>query len=273
MNTRKRTVQNNQVLVPHKKHRKATTTTTTSKSSDDWRASEVVAQLEKALRDHGNPADAASMKKYMREQFEFFGVKSPRRRELCREIFVHVREKDLENSKLRGLVSMLWDKPQRELQHGAMDFLESNKRKICCMEEEFDENMAFFKSLLVTKSWWDTVDMLASKLVGYLVRTHPERGRAVMEEWVEGENMWLRRTAILHQLGSKVDTDSDLLFQFCLARCHEEEFFIRKAIGWALREFARFHPTQVRRFLQKNKNSLSKLSYNEASKHLNMAKK
>ena len=94
-----------------------------------------------------------------------------------------------------------------------------------------------------------------------------------MEEWVEGENMWLRRTAILHQLGSKVDTDSDLLFRFCLARCHEEEFFIRKAIGWALREFARFHPTQVRRFLQKNKNSLSKLSYNEASKHLNMAKK
>lgn len=94
-----------------------------------------------------------------------------------------------------------------------------------------------------------------------------------MEEWIESENMWLRRTAILHQLGSKVDTDSDLLFRLCLARCQEEEFFIRKAIGWALREFAKIHPNLVRQFLQKNKNSLKKLSYNEASKHLNMVKK
>lgn len=165
---------NDQVLIPHKRHRGATTTTT-SKPSDIWQASQVVAQIEKALRDHGNPADAVSMKKYMREQFEFFGVKSSRRRELCGEIFAQVTEKDLENSKLPGLVSMLWEKPQRELQLAATDFLDSNKRKICCKVEEFDENVAFFKSLIVTKSWWDTVDTLACKMVGYLVRTHPER--------------------------------------------------------------------------------------------------
>lgn len=232
-----------------------------------------MAQLERALGNDGKSADAAAMKKYMRGKFEFFGVKSPRRRELCRDVLGHAKKEDLQNSELRAFVSMLWEKPQRELQYSAMDFLEQHKRKICSKVEEFDANMAFFKTLIVTKSWWDTVDMLASKLVGYLVQTHPNRGKAVMEEWIVADDMWLRRTAILHQLRSKADTDSDLLFRFCLARCHEEEFFIRKAIGWSLREYARMQPNQVKEFLKENKNSLSKLSYNEASKHLIMAKK
>lgn len=263
MNTRKRTSQDKRI--PSKRLRRDDTT----KSSDAWQSSQIVAKLETVLLRHGQAADAAAMKKYMRDKFEFFGVKSPRRRELCKEV-VGGKDKELQNSEVRQFVLILWGKPHRELQYNAVEFLERHKKKLCSDVKEFDENMEFFKKLILTKSWWDTVDMLAYKLVGYLVQTHPKKGTAVMEDWVESEDMWLRRTAILHQLGSKANTNTDLLFQFCLARCHEEEFFIRKAIGWALREHAKTQPSKVKQFLRKYKKSLSKLSYNEASKHLDM---
>lgn len=137
----------------------------------------------------------------------------------------------------------------------------------------FSENLEIFKMLITTKSWWDTVDMLAYKLVGYLVQTHPTMGKPAMHEWISSDSMWMRRTAILHQIGCKGETDDEMLFQFCIARCHEEEFFIRKAIGWSLREYAKTNPNKVKKFLQENKDGLSKLSYNEAAKHLNIAKK
>ena len=101
-----------------------------------------------------------------------------------------------------------------------------------------------------------------------MILQRPHLGGQVAERWVTHDNMWLRRAAILHQLGWKEKTDKERLFHFCLMRCHEEDFFIRKAIGWALREYARTKPSAVRSFVMKNSSSLSSLSRKEALKHL-----
>ena len=240
--------------------------------SGKWQSAQIIAKLEKALSTKRNPTDAAAMKKYMREKFEFYGVKSPLRREIVKEI-LGGKDKDLTIKDIREFAKILWEKPQRELQQIAMEFLAKHRKILCENDADFEENIEFFKMLVTSKSWWDTVDMLAYKVVGYLVQTHPSKGKPVMLEWISSDNIWLRRTAILHQLCCKESTDEDMLFQFCLARCHEEEFFIRKAIGWALRDYAKTKPDKVKKFLQQNKDSLSKLSYNEAAKHLNIAKK
>ena len=240
--------------------------------SGKWQSAQIIAKLEKALSTKRNPTDAAAMKKYMREKFEFYGVKSPLRREIVKEV-LGWKDKDVTIKDIRQFAKILWEKPQRELQQIAMEFLAKHRKILCENDADFEENIEFFKMLVTSKSWWDTVDMLAYKVVGYLVQTHPSKGKPVMLEWISSDNMWLRRTAILHQLCCKESADEDMLFQFCLARCHEEEFFIRKAIGWALRDYAKTKPDKVKKFLQQNKDSLSKLSYNEAAKHLNIAKK
>ena len=241
-------------------------------SSETWQSTLVISQLEKALCTKGNATDAAAMKRYMRDKFDFYGVKSPLRRKTMKEIFAD-RDKGIPIKDVREFAQILWAKPQRELQLVAMDFVEKHRKELCKNEADFNENIDFFKMLITSKSWWDTVDILACKLVGYLVQTHPTKGKPVMQEWISSDNMWLRRTAILHQLCSKERTDEEMLFQFCLARCHEEEFFIRKAIGWSLRDYARMKPNKVKTFLRQHKDSLSTLSYNEAAKHLKIGKK
>ena len=274
MSTRKGSASTKSNDRPTKKQRtnESTRGITSSNPSEKWRSSLVITQLEKALSKKGNAADASQMKKYMRDKFEFYGVKSPARRKISNDI-LKGKDNNISSKDLRDFAGNLWEKAQRELQYISMEFLEKHRKALCQNEADFEENMEFFRMLLTTKSWWDTVDMMAYKLVGYLVQTHPTKGKPVMEVWVSSENMWLRRTAILHQLCCKENFDEEMLFEFCLARCHEEEFFIRKAIGWALRDYARTKPDNVKKFLKKHKDSLSKLSYNEAAKHLNIAKK
>src|SRR5262249_25589456 len=121
--------------------------------------------------------------------------------------------------------------------------------------------------LITTKSWWDTVDTLASDTVGPMVRNHPEL-LSTMDEWVRDDNLWIARTAILHQLSYKEDTDADRLFRYCLAQAGHRDFFIRKAIGWALRQYAHTNPEAVRAFLAGHGDLLSPLSVREAGKHL-----
>jgi 3-methyladenine DNA glycosylase AlkD len=275
MNTRKRSKTQTTNDRPSKKQRTIDSmqiNINNSAVAEKWQSALVIKQLEKALRSKGNATDAASMKKYMRDKFDFYGLKSPLRREVMKEVFAG-KDKGLSTKEVKEFAQILWGKPQRELQHIAMEFLEKHKKELCKNETDFEENIEFFKMLVTSKSWWDTVDMLAYKLVGYLVQTHPTKGKPVMQEWISCDDMWLRRTAILHQLCRKESTDENMLFQFCLARCHEKEFFIRKAIGWSLRDYARTKPNKVKKFLQQHKDSLSQLSFNEAAKHLNIAKK
>ena len=123
------------------------------------------------------------------------------------------------------------------------------------------------RSLIVTRSWWDTVDTLAANVVGPLVSNHPAL-RATMDAWSTDDNLWLVRTAILHQLRYRSATDPDRLFRYCDAQAGHGDFFIRKAIGWALREYARTDPDAVRTFVATHRDRLSGLSVREASKHL-----
>ena len=211
-----------------------------------------------------NSADSRAMKKYTRDQFEFFGLKSAQRKALSSKFL----QEELSPSEIREFVQMLWKQPEREFQYFALDYMDKHIKIFADCPEEFDASVGCVKDLIMTKSWWDTVDRIASHTVGYLVKKHPTVGKPLMEEWINHDNMWLRRTALLHQLSYKQQTDNKMLFKFCSARAHEKEFFIQKAIGWALRNYARISAKNVKSYLLRNKKSLSKLSYREASKHI-----
>jgi 3-methyladenine DNA glycosylase AlkD len=123
------------------------------------------------------------------------------------------------------------------------------------------------QELITTKSWWDTVDTLAAHTVGPLVAAYPGLVDT-MDAWVTDANMWLVRTAILHQLRYKERTDAERLFRYCTVQASHRDFFVRKAIGWALRDYARTDPEAVRRYVEEHRSILAPLSVREASKHL-----
>jgi 3-methyladenine DNA glycosylase AlkD len=130
-----------------------------------------------------------------------------------------------------------------------------------------EEFITTARYLIVTRSWWDTVDALAAHLVGSLVRRHPGLV-STMDEWIDDDNLWVIRTALLHQLTYREATDHVRLFDYCLRQAHHRDFFIRKAIGWALRSYARTAPDDVRRFVGRHEPVLAPLSVREALKHL-----
>jgi len=121
--------------------------------------------------------------------------------------------------------------------------------------------------MIRTNSWWDTVDTIAPNLVGHLVKTHHELTK-LMDQWIEDPYLWIRRAALLHQLRWKEMTDEETLFRYCQKTMHEKDFFIRKAIGWVLREYSKTNPRSVKKFIAKYQSNLSPLSIREGSKYL-----
>lgn len=246
-----------------KKRRKAANDDLTlGNESLNSKVTTLVEKVGKELLKNADHKRSQPMKKYMRGKFEFFGLSSPLRRSVCKEFL----QQKLSPQETRKFVALLWAKPQREFQYFAIDYLEKHMDT----SAEFEANIECIKSLITSKSWWDTVDALAYKIVGGFVRQHRDVGKNVMEEWIDHENMWLRRTALLHQLSYKEETDEEMLFRFCSLRAEEEEFFIRKAIGWALRQYAWTCSSSVKKYLLKHKKKLSNLSFKEAAKHLKM---
>jgi 3-methyladenine DNA glycosylase AlkD len=155
------------------------------------------------------------------------------------------------------LAGSLWELPEREFQYAACDLVAKHVR-VCG-----PGFIATARTLITSKSWWDTVDSLASDVVGDLVRRFPDLA-ATMDEWLESENLWVVRSAILHQLRFKEATDTDRLFAYCLRRADHKDFFIRKAIGWALRQYSWTDPEAVKRFVAEHEAELSPLSRREA---------
>lgn len=207
-----------------------------------------------ALQDSADPARRASMAAYMRDQFEFLGVGTPARRAATRALFQGMKTDSADE--LIATAQALWHYPEREYQYAAIDLLAMHSNKLdvghlpCLME------------LVQSRSWWDTVDAIAS-VIGKVLRYRHDG----MDDAIGDENMWVRRVALLHQLGWRDKTDAALLFSYSLQRAHEKEFFIQKAIGWALRDYARHNPQAVREFTLAEKARLSPLSYREANKH------
>ena len=222
-------------------------------------ADDLVNRLVAVYGPAADPERATAMRAYMRDQFAFLGIPTPARRVLSREVLTGLPrpvEADLRDGALR-----CWALREREYQYFACDWLVSNARV------GTPALLPTIGTLVTTKSWWDTVDALASRVVGPIVARHPA-AVSTMDAWLADENMWLARTAILHQLTYAESTDVDRLFRYCLARAGHRDFFIRKAIGWALRQYARTDPATVRSFVAKNARALSPLSVREATKHL-----
>jgi 3-methyladenine DNA glycosylase AlkD len=206
-----------------------------------------------------DPAAATAMAAYMRDQFAFLGLANPVRTVLDREIQAGLPAPS--EADLAAVARACWSRDEREYQYFAVRYVRRHVRRAG------PGFLPVLEELITTKSWWDTVDDLAKHAVGVLVRSHPELV-AVMDEWIGRDNIWLARTAILHQLGAKEDTDLERLFSYCRLRAADKEFFIRKAIGWALREHTKTDPAAIRAFLEEMGDALSPLSRREALKWL-----
>ncbi|MYM67404.1 DNA alkylation repair protein [Pseudoduganella sp. FT55W] len=206
-----------------------------------------------ALAAEADSERAPAMRAYMRDQFDFMGVGTPQRRATCRTLL-----KGLRGETLLEHARALWELPQREYQYVALDLLAMHWKELDI------EDIPALMELVQDKSWWDTVDSLAG-IIGDVLRHRHD----YMDDALKHRNFWMRRIALLHQLGWRGKTDQQRLFDYSLALAHEKEFFIQKAIGWALRDYARHAPNEVRLFTHKQKERLAPLSFREANKHLN----
>jgi 3-methyladenine DNA glycosylase AlkD len=210
-----------------------------------------------ALRSASNDEEAKAMRRYMREQFDFFGVKTPERRELSSAIFAQHTPSDCDELEL--WIKDLWAQPYREVQYCACDYLYTHRNLLG------SHHFGFLRHLIVTRSWWDTVDPLATRSLGDMALRF-QNVRSNLDKWIRDPNLWIRRSAILYQLKYRDFTDWPLLQSYCLKVAKDEDFFIRKAIGWALREFAKVNPSEVKRFVLANE--FHPLTVREALKHL-----
>ncbi|WP_110928795.1 DNA alkylation repair protein [Bacillus massiliglaciei] len=205
-----------------------------------------------------NEQQAKWSKKYLRNQFEFLGIRTPVRRKLTNQFL-----KDCglpAKEQLKEVVLVLWQLPEREYQQAALDILGKMKNRLG------PDEMPWLTELIVMKSWWDTIDVLSPHIIGSLFQNYPELIPEYADHWIESENIWLQRSAILFQLKYKVKADEERLTRFILRRADSDEFFIQKAIGWILREYAKTNPDFVISFVSRH--SLKPLTRREALKHL-----
>lgn len=196
---------------------------------------------------------------YMKNHFAFYGIKKPVRAQVQKDCFK--KHKIQSENELKSIIELLWSYPQREMQYAALD-LAAAYHKLWT-----PQSLNFLETLICTKSWWDSVDALAANILGKIIFKQPSLQNH-MDSWIKDNNMWKRRTAIIHQLRFKGKTDVERLFSYSKLTMHENEFFIRKAIGWALREYSKTNPEAVKAFLAIHEKTLSVLSKKEASKYL-----
>ena len=214
-------------------------------------------QIQTTFIAQANAENASAMRSYLRDQFDFLGIKTPLRRALIKDL----GKVDFNLTDLEQLVRALWLLPEREYQHAAIDLLTTHKKKLSLFQ------LGFLLGLAQEKSWWDSVDGLASVTNDILFTSRAQGSQLHMDEAVKHPNMWVRRIAMIHQLGWRLETDQTRLFSYAQELAHEEDFFIRKAIGWALRDYARWQPDAVAEFVETHRSQLSNLSVREALKH------
>jgi 3-methyladenine DNA glycosylase AlkD len=223
------------------------------------RADDALAALDAAFRDAADPERAVAMTAYMRGQFPFIGIPAPEQRRLSAPVVRALPAPS--EADVVAFTSRCWAAEEREYQYAGCDYAIRHVRRC---SPAFLEHA---RTLIGAKSWWDTVDALASRVVGPLVAAWPALVTA-MDEWIGSPDIWLARTALLHQLHYRAGTDADRLFRYCERRAADREFFIRKAIGWALREYSKTDAVAVRRFVASHADVLAPLSAREALKWL-----
>ena len=219
-----------------------------------------VSSVQTALAHGADPGKVAGMQAYMKTDMPLYGVQKPGRVQILRRL-----KKDFPPStraEYEDLVVALWELPHREEKYLAQGVAVTFEAFIV------PESLPLYRRLITEGAWWDFVDDAATHLVRELVIRYPGEAWPVVDSWIDDEDLWLRRAAILCQVGARDRTGEERLFRFCAERAHEKEFFIRKAIGWALREYSKFDPGAVARFVTAHRDDLSGLSYREATRHL-----
>jgi 3-methyladenine DNA glycosylase AlkD len=204
-----------------------------------------------------DPKQAQGMKKYMKDLFPFLGIKKPIRSAAEKACIAECKK--LPYDQLHEFITALWQKEEREYQYCALVLMEAARMY------KHEKSIELFEKLITTKSWWDTVDAIASKCVGGYFKAYPIKKLQYIERWMNGNNLWLQRTCLIFQLSYREKTDVELLFGCIDATSKSKEFFLQKAIGWALRQYARTNPSVVFEFV--NNRDLKPLSRREALKH------
>ncbi|MBL8429768.1 MAG: DNA alkylation repair protein [Dechloromonas sp.] len=216
--------------------------------------SDFAARVQDTLRPLADARRAKAMAAYMKGKFAFLGIQTPARRQATLPLIRAFTGDPLDAAR------ELWALTEREYQYVAVDLLRRQNKRLAA------RSLPALETLIQEKSWWDTVDGLAPT-IGAIAAREPQL-LSRMDALICSPDFWLRRVALLHQLDRKEKTDEARLFEYCRRCANEQEFFIRKAIGWALRQYARTNPAAVRQFLDTNREKLSALSFREAAKHL-----
>lgn len=215
--------------------------------------------IQNIYKQHQNTDEAYKMEEYMRYHFHFLGIKAKMRKDLIKPLIASQKIELQEH--IRRITDELFDLKHREYHYTAIDlyakFLKKKYR-----ENDIDQ----ITFLLTTHSWWDSVDAIAKHILGNYLLQFPAQQPKVIKFYSDSQNMWLNRSAIIFQLGYKEKTNREVLFRECKKHADSEEFFIQKAIGWALREYGKVHPKAVLDFVAKT--SLQPLSKHEAIRRL-----
>ena len=214
-------------------------------------------KLYEEMIQHKNEEQAQKMSKYMLNKFEYIGIKTPERRKIFKNFFKEYKNEEKIDWEF---VNKCWENKYREFQYVGADYLKNVKDKLTI------DDIPKLKHLVLEKSWWDTIDNL-DMTIGALALKDSNVNKILLE-WSLDENIWLRRIAIDHQLLRKEKTNTELLEKILKNNLGQAEFFINKAIGWALRDYSKTNPEWVKNFIEENKEKMAKLSIKEASKYL-----
>ncbi|CAN5267986.1 DNA alkylation repair protein [soil metagenome] len=207
-----------------------------------------------------DPANAFPMAAYMKTEMPFYGIPKPLRIPIYKTLKKEYAPSSQEE--YEACVLAIWNLPHREEKYTAIEYAMFFDKFVTY------KSLALYERLVREGQWWDFVDPIAIALVGIALKKDRGKVEPKMNKWINDDDMWIRRTTILSQNRHKAETNEQMLFDHCLERAHEKEFFIRKAIGWALREYSYAAPKAVRKFLDKNQNTLSPLSLKEGAKQL-----
>ena len=233
----------------------------------DAQAARLVDEVRLALAEAGDPAKAGPMQRYMKSSMPFRGINATPLRRGCAPLFAAHRLPT--EAAWREAVLALYDEAAyREERYAAIELTGHRYYR----EHQRPAVLDLYRHLVVAGAWWDLVDVIAGNRVGLVLRAFPDEVTPVVRDWATDDDLWVRRTAVLSQLGSKGATDTDLLRhvleQNLEDSLHGREFFVRKAVGWALRQHARRDPDWVLAFVAEHEDRLSGLSRREALKHL-----
>jgi 3-methyladenine DNA glycosylase AlkD len=218
-----------------------------------------IARIHEVYANRANEFHATPMKRYMRDQFLFYGLQSPLRKELSRDIIRELGRP--QGDALKALCRACFASEYREVQYFVQDLVRPVVKKL---DPTF---LSLWEALIQQKSWWDSVDFLAPKLAGAMLLKYPDQIAQYPDRWIESDNFWLQRSALLFQLDYKHHTDAEKLFRYILRRADSGEFFVQKAAGWALRNYSKVNSQAVTTFVENH--DLPKLTRREGLKWLN----